>query len=120
MLIGAEFLGVFAIAVMGKSGFTYIKNCVFSFLKQYGPADKVSRRRYIIGLIMFCIPFLFAYLSVYIPDWIPGYRDNPIPFAIAGDLVLLTSLFVLGGNFWDKIRALFIYDAEVKFREKLQ
>jgi len=28
------------------------------------------------------------------------------------------SLFVLGGNFWDKLRALFIRDASVVFPEK--
>ncbi|HBE92271.1 MAG TPA: hypothetical protein DDW55_06985, partial [Gammaproteobacteria bacterium] len=37
LLIGAEALGLIAVAVMGKSGFAYIKNHIFSFLKQYGP-----------------------------------------------------------------------------------
>jgi hypothetical protein len=36
---------------------------------------------------------------------------------IASDLVFLTSLFVLGGDFWDKLRALFIYKAKAKFEE---
>jgi hypothetical protein len=34
-----------------------------------------------------------------------------VGFAVAGDLLLLASLFVLGGDFWDKLKALFIYDA---------
>ncbi len=38
-----------------------------------------------------------------------------LPFAVGGDLLLLSSLFVLGGNFWDKVRALFLYDAEAHF-----
>jgi hypothetical protein len=29
------------------------------------------------------------------------------------DLITLTSLFVLGGDFWDKVRALFLHDARV-------
>ena len=37
---------------------------------------------------------------------------------ITGDIILLLSLFVLGGNFWDKLRALFIRDAKVVFPEK--
>jgi hypothetical protein len=37
--------------------------------------------------------------------------------AIVGDFILLFSLFVLGGNFWDKLRALFIRDAKVVFPE---
>jgi hypothetical protein len=49
---------------------------------------------------------------------IPDFSSNPLPYAIGGDLLLLMSLIVLGGNFWDKIRALFIYDAKVHFREE--
>ena len=30
-----------------------------------------------------------------------------------GDLVFVASLFVLGGDFWDKVRALFVHDANV-------
>ena len=31
--------------------------------------------------------------------------------------LLLASLFVLGGDFWDKVRSLFIHDAEVRFAQ---
>ena len=116
ILIGAEVIGVLAIAVMGKSGYTHIKSRVLSFLKHHGPPEVVSPRRYGIGLVMFIIPFLFAWLSVYIAEWIPGFTDNLVPYAVAGDFVLLTSLFILGGDFWDKIRALFIYNAKVNFQ----
>jgi hypothetical protein len=114
LLVGAEILGIIAIAVMGKSGFDFIKNRVFSFLKQYGPPNQVGRLRYTIGLILFCAPLLFALLSVYVAELIPGFVQNPLPYAVAGDLLLLLSLFVLGGDFWDKIRALFIYNAKVR------
>ena len=109
----AEILGVVAIAVMGKSGFAFIKNSVFGFLKQYGPPDRVSRLRYMIGLLMFSIPLLFALMSGYIAVLIPGFIQNPLPYAIAGDVTLILSLFVLGGDFWDKVQALFLYDAKV-------
>jgi hypothetical protein len=114
LLVGAEVLGICAIAVMGKSGFAYIKSHVIRFLKRYGPPKKVSRRRYTMGLVMFWVPILFGWGSVYAAKWIPGFISNPIPFAIVGDILLLVSLFVLGGDFWDKIRSLFIHDAEVK------
>ena len=38
-----------------------------------------------------------------------------MPYAVGGDLLLLSSLFPLGGDFWDKIRSLFVHDAEVHF-----
>ena len=116
LLIGAEALGLIAVAVMGKSGFAFIKNRVFGFIKQHGPPQDVSRRRYSIGLVLFSIPIIFAWMSIYFSGWFPGYIGNPMPYAIGGDLLLLCSLIVLGGNFWDKIRALFIHDAKVDFR----
>jgi len=117
LLVGAEVLGVAAVAVMGKSGFAFIKNRVFGFLKQHGPPQKVSRRRYTIGLVLFSVPLLFGWLSPYISRWVPGLLSYPLPFAIGGDILILVSLLLLGGDFWDKIRALFIHNAEVRFEQ---
>jgi len=101
LLVGAEVLGVCAVAVMGKSGYAFIKNRVFGFLKQHGPPQKVSR-----------------WLSIYISKWMPGLLSYPLPYAVGGDILILASLLVLGGDFWDKIRSLFIHDAEVHFSQK--
>lgn len=113
LLISAELLGIAAVAVMGKPGYQFIKSRVSGFFRQYGPPQQVSRRRYNTGLVMFCIPIIFGFLSVYAHEYVPGYTANPIPYAIAGDLLLLMSLFVLGGDFWDKLRALFVHSARV-------
>ena len=111
--MGAEVLGVLAIAVMGKPGFLYIKSRFFGLLRRYGPPREVSRARYNSGLVMFILPVLFGWLSIYTADYIPLYDENPLAYAIGGDLLLLTSLFVLGGDFWDKIRALFVHSDKV-------
>ena len=42
-------------------------------------------------------------------DLIPGYFRERVHLC---DLLLLVSLFVLGGDFWNKLRALFIHDAK--------
>ena len=107
IIAGAELLGIAAVAIMGKSGFAYIKNRIFGFLKQYGPPAEVSRSRYTIGLVMFVVPIVFGWIAPYATDLIPGYSDNEFTYGIIGDLLLLASLFVLGGDFWDKLRALF-------------
>jgi hypothetical protein len=44
--------------------------------------------------------------------------SNPLPSAIGGDILILAGLLILGGDFWDKIRSLFIHDAEVHFSRK--
>ena len=115
LLAGSEVLGIVAVAVMGKSGYAYIKNRVFGFLKQYGPPAEVIRTRYTIGLVMFVVPIAFGWLSPYAADRVPGYLGNEFTYAIVGDLLLLASLFVLGGDFWDKVRALFIHGAKAVF-----
>jgi hypothetical protein len=118
LLIGGEVLGVVAVAVMGKSGYVYIKNCVFGFLKQYGPPRKVGRLRYTIGLMMFSVPILFGWMSPYLVELTPSFTHNQLPYALGGDILFLTSLFVLGGDFWDKVRALFVHDAEIRFPQR--
>lgn len=115
LLLAGEILGVAAIAVAGKSGYALIKSKIFGLLKQYGPPNRVSRLRYRIGLVMFCTPILFGWLSIYTAGYIPAFAQNPLPYALGGDILLLASLFVLGGDFWDKIRSLFVHDAEVHF-----
>lgn len=115
LLAGAEVLGIVAVAVMGKQGYAYIKNRVFGFLKQYGPPAEVSRTRYTIGLVMFTVPIVFGWLAPYAAELIPAYSENEFTYAIVGDLVLLASLFVLGGDFWDKLRALFIHASKAVF-----
>ena len=117
LLLAGEILGVSAVAVAGKSSFAFIKSKIFGLLKQYGPPNKVSRLRYQIGLVMFCVPILFGWLSIYTAGYIPAFAQNPLPYALGGDLLLLTSLFVLGGDFWDKIRSLFIHNAAVRFEQ---
>lgn len=115
LLGSAEVIGIAAVAVMGKSGYAYIKSHVFRFLKQYGPPAEVGRNRYMVGLVMFAVPFIFGWLAPYASNLVPGYVGNEFAYAIIGDLLLLGSLFVLGGDFWDKLRALFVHEAKALF-----
>ena len=108
-----EVFSIIAIAIMGKSGFNLIKQRIFIFIKKYGPPEKVSRTRYRIGLVMFVLPLLFGWLAPYAPQWVPGYEAHRLYYNIGGDVMFIASLFILGGEFWDKVRSLFIYDASV-------
>jgi len=66
--------------------------------------------------VMFVLPLLFGWLGLYFAHYIPAYDDYRLVFNISGDLLLLSSFLVLGGEFWDKIRALFIHDAVAQMR----
>ena len=110
-----EVFTVAAIAVMGKSGYNLIKERIFSFFKKHGPPDRVSLNRYRIGLVMFVLPVVFGWLGPYGAHQIPGYETHRFVVNVIGDLMFVASLLVLGGDFWDKIRALFIHRARVQF-----
>jgi hypothetical protein len=100
-----------AIAIMGKPGFVYLKQLIFGYLNP--PAD-VGPARHRVGIVMFVAAMLFGWLEPY-GFFLPGFAAAGIRQSLAVDGLLVASLFVLGGNFWDKIRALFIRDATVRF-----
>ena len=110
-----EVFTVAAIAIMGKSGYNLIKERIFSFLKKHGPPDRVSLLRYRIGLVMFALPVVFGWLGPYGVHLIPGYETHRFVVSLIGDVMFVASLFVLGVDFWDKIRALFSHSARVQF-----
>ena len=47
-----------------------------------------------------------------------GYELQGLTVNIIFDLMFFSSFFVLGGEFWDKLHALFIYDAKVDLSSK--
>ncbi|UCD77114.1 MAG: transporter suffix domain-containing protein [Desulfobacterales bacterium] len=107
-----------AIAIMGKQGYDLIKDRIFRFLKKHGPPDRVSLTRYRIGLVMFLLPVVFGWLGPYGAHRIPHYEAHRFVVSLIGDVIFFASVFVLGGDFWDKLRALFIHQARVQAADK--
>jgi len=102
-----------AVAVLGKQGYEFLKGKVFGFLKQYAPADTVSLLRYRIGLVMFSLPLLVGWIQPYAADHFEFLHDVPQWYFMIGDIVFITSFFVLGGDFWDKLSGLFSHRAKI-------
>ena len=109
-----ELLWVVAAAIMGKAGFNHIKGKFWGFFKKMAPSDEVSPARYRVGLVMFLLPILFGWVGPYLLQRIPGYENYRFAANLIGDGLLVSSLFVLGGDFWDKLRGLFIHKAKIK------
>lgn len=114
LVVAQNLLVLAAIAVLGKPGFLYIKSLFVRRVATLAPAREVGPLRHRIGIVMFCLPFIF--------DWIETYAirlaalfGNRIWVDVGGDLLLIASLFVLGGNFWDKLHALFVREATACF-----
>ena len=60
---------------------------------------------------MFATPLAFGWAAPYFGNHLPGFEHGRLIYAIVGDVLLLISLFVLGGGFWAKLRSLFKHDA---------
>jgi len=110
-----ELFMIIAAGILGKSGFNYLKKYIRLVFRIYGPPDTVSKARYSAGLIMFFIPVIFALILPYLINTIGFVKENYLTIAIGSDILLVLSLFVLGGDFWDKLRSLFIHRSRVEF-----
>jgi hypothetical protein len=115
LFISNKVLLILAIAIMGKSGFQQLKRRLFGYVSALAPSAEleVGPARHRIGQVMFCLPLISAFLEPYIDSIWPGLRPNLWQLQLLGDAMLIGSFFVLGGNFWDKVRALFIRTARV-------
>jgi hypothetical protein len=107
-----------AIAVMGKQGFQELKGRVFGRVRHLAPATTVSPARYAVGLVMFCLPLLHGLLETWASHIAPSLVANRLGVDLVMDAMLVSSVFVLGGSFWDKLRALFVRDARAVFPDE--
>jgi hypothetical protein len=108
IFVANKVLLVICIAVMGKAGFQQLKAVVFGQAKRLSPPKTVGPTRHVIGLVMFGLPLVSAMLEPYVDTIWPGLRPNLWQVQALGDVMLIASFFVLGGDFWSKVRALFI------------
>ena len=119
LLVGfPEMLMLVSVAILGADGYRFLKEKLWALLKKTAPSAQVSRPRYIFGLVLFILPLIYAWLEPYIADLSPWLQNNHMLFNITGDALFVTSLYLLGGDFWDKLRALFQYNAKAKFPEQ--
>lgn len=114
-VFGPEIMMFPAIALMGKENFNRIISWTKGILKTLQPTGSVSSTRYRIGLVLLIVPTVFSWITSYIPSWLPGEKADHLWINLGLDLTIVVSLFVLGGDFWDKLRGLFLYDAKVTF-----
>ncbi|CEG58417.1 hypothetical protein [Legionella fallonii] len=103
-----------AVVILGKDGYLYLKTQILFWLKQTVMVNQISRTRYRIGILLFSITFIAGFLMPYVNYFssIPmkNYHYHSI-FIL--DFLFFISLFILGGNFWEKLKALFLYEMVV-------
>ncbi|RRV10288.1 transporter suffix domain-containing protein [Pseudomonas sp. v388] len=114
LFISNKVLLIAAIAVMGKSGFQQLKAQLHKHVKSFmaWPAE-VGVVRHRVGVALFCIPVVAAFLDHHLDMFAPQLAPYKLQLRLLGDVLLVASLFMLGANFWEKLRALFIRTAKV-------
>lgn len=115
LIFGFEIVLLPAVALMGRENYDRIVGRVRRSSSQFAIAHKVSRTRYRFGLVLLGTTILVAWIVSYLPTLLPHDPATRLLVNLALDFILAASLFVLGGEFWAKLRALFRYDASVAF-----
>jgi len=116
--ISAPLMKIGSIAILGKSSYAWINYKMHYIYHKVAKPHQITPLRYNIGLFLFVLPFLPNYMISFMPHLIPISLQARYITIIASDVVFLSSLFVLGGDFWDKLRALFIYKAKARFEQE--
>lgn len=107
LVVGApELFMVLAIALWGKSTFDYFITQVFGLFRFLAPAKSVSSTRYYVGLTLLIISFFPSWILSYAPSLVND--TTRICIVLSFDILFVISFFILGGNFWNKVRELFI------------
>lgn len=103
-----EIFMLLAVAIMGKEGYVFLKTKIGHFFKPFAPKYKVGTVRYKIGLFLFTFPLIVGWILPYLVLYFENIDKVPLWAFVTIDAAFLSSFFVLGGEFWDKFRALFI------------
>lgn len=121
LMLSHHGLTFLSIAVMGRANFERIMAPVHHAAARAGetikPAGNVSRERYRIGIIMLVTPVVALTAMHLINEHYLAHQGRVI-VSLVMQTMFLMSFFVLGGDFWDKARALFVWDARAVFPER--
>lgn len=103
MLLGKEFLAALK------------KKCASWFRREAAPLKPVSRARHQAGILLLAISFLpyyavLIYLLFLVPD---NATINFLAWSlVAGEVLGIASLFILGGQFWERLKRLLQWQEE--------
>jgi len=107
-----EVLMLLAVALLGRQNFDRIVSAAKKFFFTTFFSTPVSRGRYYAGLAICLLSFIPLYVAGYTSSWMPTTHGRIAILAVA-DLAFILSFFVMGGEFWEKFRRLFVWEGRV-------
>ncbi|MGA7487540.1 MAG: transporter suffix domain-containing protein [Xanthobacteraceae bacterium] len=109
---GPEVLCILAVALLGKQTFQYFAQMAKSAIRRAVLDEPASKWRYYVSLVIILVSWIPAYLYAYVPAVMPG--GNARIYLLAGmDLAFVVSVFLMGGEFWEKVRRIFVYEGKI-------
>ena len=117
---GPDIILIGAAALLGKENLEYLFSKLGSWFKNLVKWDQVTARRYRVGIWLLVISILTGLVLFYIFPESLRKGDQPgwgFYITVGADILFIISFFVLGAEFWAKIRALFQFKARVMMDE---
>ena len=106
---GPEILMILAGLVMGKENLTALKTKVGSWIKPLVPPTYVSKPRFLLGISIFSFCMLESLVHVHWDGIMLWYADFALVYMIFWNVLFLLSLYILGGDFFNRLIGLFQY-----------
>ncbi len=110
---GPELCLIVGAALSGKKAVQMITEKVKKLFRR-GPPKPVSKCRYIVGLVALLLGNVIMFLRDYAP---PLFHLKVSDLTLLGvnlvaDFIIIISFFILGEQFWEKLKKLFTWEAE--------
>src|SRR5688572_22035421 len=111
LLFGLPMVLMLVVAgLIGQPAFAFIKRRIAG---QDSPPAAVGVTRHRIGLVLVIVAVLVSWLEPLVSPHFPEMAARRVLIGALADALVLIGLCVLGGEFWDKLHALFVHDARV-------
>ena len=116
-----DLLMILAVAAMGRDNIERIVGRIAPWFKRLLRWDEVTRTRYVIGLWILSIAVVLPVAIGLFFDDAVARADNTPGWAyyvmVASDVAFGLTFFAMGAPLWDRVRAIFTWDAEIRFPE---
>ncbi len=116
---GPEIMIALAVIFLGKTHILYLKSKVWKVFRKKRIPPPVSKGRYYFGLTVLLMSGLPLYLDAYFPGIMPKNEAFRYFLLVSADLTFVLSFFILGANFCEKFKRLFIWDGPTTSRQSL-
>jgi hypothetical protein len=114
-LASGEVAFLCAAALLGKEFVTALKKRIKAWFKRPHEPKPIGRNRHRLGIALLAASFMPYYVMlIYLLFF--SHKESEINFLawtlVAGEAAFMASLFMLGGDFWDRLKQLFVWPGE--------